>query len=290
MGNLLFNRAAMVTVGEAKTGGIQFGSVPRKVADNDIYVQGLRVTFDIEKTSSGTANTSKISIYNASADSRAQVEREGLKVFLEAGYSAFAGEAPTIELLFVGDVKKSYSKRIGPDIITTFEAGDSETLIQEATINKSYAPGSTVLQVVKDLASELKAVINIEALTGLPFGIFQHGFTASGSVKKTMDELTSRMGFSWSIQDGELKILKHGVPTAEVAIVLTSDTGLLGEPSTNDDGMIEVLSLLRPSARPGRILALSSSKLTGSFKILKVIHEGDSHEGNWHSKIEAEPF
>jgi len=295
MGNLLFNRAAVVTVETDVGSGIEFGSVPESTAEHSFYRQGLRVVFDVVKSSEANANTARIQVYNASSESRAKVEREGQRILLRAGYSVYPGMAPTIENLFSGTVASVNTVRNGPDIITTFEAGDAEKDIQQAKINKSYAPRSLALQIINDLASSIGVRLDAESLASIPTTIFQHGFTATGSSKKILSELVARMGLEWSIQDGELKVLKPGLPSSDLSIVLTSDTGLLsvsnivkegGKPDAKKTG-IEARSLLYPSIRPHRLLTISSQKINGAYKVRKVTHRGDTHEGEWTSTTEA---
>jgi hypothetical protein len=82
-----------------------------------------------------------------------------------------------------------------------------------------------------------------------------------------------------------------------MAVVVTSETGLIGSPGRlksdkqntakeTGDG-VEFQCLLNPKIKPGRLIKLESIGIKGTFKTVKVTHEGDNQGGSWLSKVEA---
>ena len=81
-----------------------------------VKVSGLRIIFDIEKTSGSNPNTGKIQVYNLNETSVGTLKtNENLSAILEVGYG------DNLEQLFIGDIQRSFTQRNGPDFITTME-------------------------------------------------------------------------------------------------------------------------------------------------------------------------
>jgi hypothetical protein len=74
-------------------------------------LEGLRVSFEIEKTSESTSNKAKIMIYNLNEDNRAFFESESLSVILSAGYKGIYGTSPIVQQLFSGDIIRTTTKK-----------------------------------------------------------------------------------------------------------------------------------------------------------------------------------
>lgn len=281
VGELLFIRSARVRVGVPGQEGKDFS--------------GLRVNFSIEKGRLPNPNTSKIQIYNLSKSSRSFVEQKNQVLILEVGYAP-PGAEPVHELIASGDVKKISNEKNGVDWLTTFELGDGEVALQETLINKSFEAGASLTKMIKETAKSFgKAVNNISGITEKTF---KSGVTLSGSAKQIMSELVESGGAEWSIQDDEIMVLGKRETTAEEAILISENTGMIESPVKTDDG-IEVQSLLLPRIRPGRKIMIESAgtffdaqrgtsrPFTGEYSVRKVTHTGDTLEGAWMSSIEA---
>jgi hypothetical protein len=239
----------------------------------------LRVVFDIERTSTSEPNKCKMAIYNLTKDSRALAEKEKMQVILQAGYGG------RNETIFQGDVGRAMSRREGADIITEFEAGDGEAAYNDSTVNKSFAPGVNFQTALNFVSQSFGLPVKVQQ--GVQNETFANGLTLSGSSKDKLDELTSKQGLIWSIQDGAIQILKPGEGTGEEAVLLSSSTGLIGSPKKKDNG-IEVTSLLNPKIKPDRPVLLQSNFVRGVLVPQRVKHRGDSFTGDWFTIIEAE--
>lgn len=119
-----FGRRAQLVIGPKFTGSN--GLVEPPLAK----IFRTRITFDIEKDDGSNPNKAKISIYNLNEDSRNFIEQDKTALILQVGYG------DNLSVLFFGDLAKNgvTNKRVGPDIITTLEAGDSEEIIRSANI------------------------------------------------------------------------------------------------------------------------------------------------------------
>lgn len=254
---------------------------------------GFRVAFKIEKNLESNPNTSTISIYNLNESSRARLEAKDAICSLDVGY----GEE--LEQIFVGNVAKAFTKKVGTDFVTEVECGDGEKAFQEAKVDISFPPGATMQQVLDKVASSFKSVTSggvksIKNFLLTQFKSFGTGLVLSGSSKDILDNLTKTAGLEWSIQDGELQFLEAGKGTLETAFEVSSSTGLIGSPGKikaasvdGPQGGIEFQVLLQPKLRPGRLVKISSAGVSGVYRATKVVHEGDNQGGTWLTKCEA---
>lgn len=128
-----------------------------------------RVKFKIVNDETGDSNKSTISIFNISEESKTFLEQDDLVVFLNAGYPDSIGN------IFFGDLIRFTEKRNGPDIITTLEVGDTETVIKETNIQLGLGAGATNRQVIDAAIKKLNVSKGFQ--TTIPLIKYQNGFS-----------------------------------------------------------------------------------------------------------------
>jgi len=259
----LWQRYAAVTLGNRENG-------------EAVKYDGLRIVFQVEKNSESNANTAKISIYNLGSKGRALAERKKAFVLLEAGY----GER--FEQLFYGDVTRAYISRQGPDWVITAECGDGSVALRSVHIDKSYAPGTDVKNIIQDVVQGFvdQGKVVIGSLLGLKSEKAQSGMALSGAGKSILDDLTRKQGLEWSIQDNTLQILPSDRDIGRQAVLLSPSTGLIGSPIRREveGGQgVEFKALILPQLFPGRLIKIESRQVTGFFKLREVSFAGDTH-------------
>lgn len=248
-------------------------------------VKGLFMQFDVEKTSEKTPNRVRIQITNLNETSRSTLEQKNVIVRLEAGYQNQLDE------LFIGNISRGSSERGGHDWVTSIEAGDGEKAFGAAQVNTTLGPGANTKQVLETLATALgKGIGSIKGV--LDTDIFQNGITLTGDVSQRIDEITDKMGLEWSIQDDKLQVLPPDVPSEEIGIILTPETGLIGSPVRREEAkkggkFLEFNALLRAQIKPGISLRIQSREVDGFFKIRKAQYSGDNRKGPFNVKCEA---
>lgn len=263
--DLLFNRKASFTFG-----------LPGQLGK--IY-SNLRIRFKIIKTSDSKPNKSNVQVFNLTKETRTLAEKKGQVFILSAGYET------TEEVLFSGDVARIITELESSDYVTTFEAGDGEKAFQTARLDKSFQEGVDIKDVFSELITSLGKTV--KDISSIKSSKIINGISLTGLSRTHLDDLTKRFGLEWSIQDGAVQILEKNKSTKESAIVLTVDSGLIGIPKRKEDGSIDIVSLLQPQIKPGRIIRLESKFISGDFVCRKVIHSGDTHGQDWYSQIEA---
>lgn len=269
--DILYNRTAKLKVGVLGQEGKDF--------------TGLRVKFNVVKTSEANANTSKISVFNLNPDSRSFMEQQNLVAVLEVGYEP-PGFDPFTGIIAVGDIKRGKVKneRQTTDWVTSIEMGDGEKALQEIFFNQAFEKGASVSKVIRDVASSFGKPVN--TIVGLEDKTYKSSLNLSGASKDILTTLTSEVGLEWSIQDDEVQILPPEGSTTDEVLLLSPLTGLISSPIKREKG-IEFTGLINPQVRPGRRVFIESRDISGEFRVRKVTFDGDTLEGDWKMMVEA---
>lgn len=257
-------------------------------------IDGLRVKFTVKRTLDPSPNESTIQVFNLSPHRRAELQRKGTKVVLQAGYEDGVGQ------IFSGDARRVENIHEGPNWITKFTLGDGERAFKFARLSETFAPGATVETVVRALAGAMKldpgnAVEATRAAVG-PGGLDQYatGYAFHGRAADGLNEVFRSLGLTWSIQDGRLQVLRRADVAVGETVLVSPSSGLIGSPAfgtpkeKDQEPRLTVKSLLQPSVRCGGRIAVESRAVKGQFKVHTLTHEGDTAGGEWYSVIECE--
>lgn len=271
-----------------------------------LLVENLRVHFEVSKTVESAPNVAVIKIYNLSPINEAKIKNEFDEVLLNAGYEG------ALRLVFRGNIKHVYRYRDKSDYITEIEAGDGDKDFRKAVMNETLAAGTTNAQLVD------RAVGSFKTTGGTAKGVVQindrarlRGKVISGNTRDVLHDVARESGANWSIQDGQLVIVKANSVLPDEAIVITADTGMLGAPEINDKG-IAVKCLLNLQLRVNGAIKLDNNGIKakrqkaqalgkkqedqkepvrldpdGIYKVLKITHKGDTRGQDWVSEIEC---
>lgn len=257
-----------------------------------IEVSRLRIEFVVEKNLGSSPNTCKIKLTNASPATRAELERDGVIVFLDAGYDGVARR------LFGGDVTYAYSQKVGTDWVTEVEVGDGSRAIAEARPRQfSYKGGVTVLKLLRECASSMGLVLpkNVEVDPEMA-NQFATGYVFSGRTRDELTRLLAPYGYSWSVQNGTLQILRDDEVRVDLVRPIKEDAGMIGSPvfgkpeKKGQPPKRSVKNLLYPELNPGGRVNIESRRLNGVHKIERVKHTGDSEgtgDDSWTTEVEV---
>lgn len=301
MAKLFGRRARLLIAVPSGTGLNSFGPSVIEITD-------MRVTFKTKKTLGKEPNTAEVTVYNLSEQTRAELQDKNLRVTLQAGY------ADTLATIFIGDSRDIDSETDGPTWQTAIELGDGERAYKHARTSRSFRGGVKVNDILRRIADDLGLGGSINGAESLRSKQFVSGYVAHGKSAKELDRLLRGFGFEWSIQDGDLQILKPDEPTSESIISLDSSSGLIGSPTLNtpEGGVVtsvdpfkarvtstrvkgkptlKARSLLQPEIKCGRKIDVDSiTGIRGRFKITSVEHSGDTSGGDWYSDFEGTPL
>jgi hypothetical protein len=272
--------------------------------------QKLKIQFEIIKTVDPEPNQAIVKIYNLNQTNEEKIKNEYDEIIINAGYQDAS------RLIFRGNIIRVFRYRDKTDFITEIEAGDGDKDFRNAIMNETLAAGTSTSQLVdravKSFSSTLKGESQVQNKQRL------RGKVISGNTRDILSDIAAENGANWSIQDGQLQIVKTDGVLPDEAIVVNSNTGMLGSPEINDKG-IAVQALLNPQFRVNGVIKLDNNVIRakranratlansterdalkaeknpvrldpdGLYKILKITHKGDTRGtgGDWVTDIEC---
>jgi hypothetical protein len=270
------------------------------------HADGLRVVFTVEKTLLSKPNVGDVTIYNLHPFDERLVLEEFEDLILNVGYLKRypkPGEAAEdlglyeTRVVFSGNIKHAVSYWDTPDRKVDIQAADGDRDYRHAVVNTVLAAGTSnadeVKAALRAMASTRAGHVNVKSKKAL------RGKVVLGPARDVLGRIAADSDAHWSIQDGALQIVPSTGVTPDEAVVVNSETGLIGAPELSDQG-IRVTSLLNPLIAPnGRVLLnnanikIQTNQLMASgpkqkarhlvrmspdgvYKVFKVRHEGDS--------------
>ncbi len=261
-----------------------------------LRIEGLRVTFDVQKDLKTSANQARIGVYNLSAATRGRIRELTDTVTLRAGYVD-----ESLKEVFHGDIVTVSHVREGADIVTRIVANDGGTAIRGSFASVSYAEGASLKRILTDIVTAMG--LPIKYLDSFDDQQFLQGFAFAGRARTALDKVTARAGLEWSIQGGQLKILKRGGtdnPRNIAVPVISPQHGLIGSPERldrlTDDPTAEkkppgwkLKSLLQAAVEPGGKVGFTSAEepTAKAYRVQSIQHKGDTHGDDWTSTIEV---
>ena len=293
MGEILFDRRAALTIAQPATNSFV------RTQPNAIRIENLRMSFKVDKTRVKDPNTCECVVSNLSETTRKQISQRGLKMILEAGYVG------TMRQIFIGDIRNATTKRNGPDWETVIQSGDGERAFAYARVTQAIKGPVDAGKLIGELAGKLGVGKGNSARIAQVFAgkqkKFLNGHVARGSVAKELTKVLDLEGYEWSIQDGELQILKPGEALPSISLEISPDTGLIGSPEWNvpdnrpnskehKSPFVSFKALLSPELKPGGRVKLVSEAIDGNFAIRRVKHSGDTHGSEWYTEAEVTPL
>ncbi len=246
-------------------------------------IAGLDIAFEIEKDLTPEPNPCHIEIFNLSGQNRAILSKyDRVPVVLKAGYR------DQVSVIFQGNMVNCVHIKEGPTWKTALTNGDGAKAIQTARINKTFTKGTPVKAVIKEIAEQLKipygqAMKQLEMITDK----LGRGFSACGNPMDELCRILCQYGYSASVQNNSLQVLKQGQALEKQAINLTANSGLKGTPEIGSDRKLQIQSALMPELLPGQMVHIESAMFNSFVIIQSVRFEGANFGDVWGADIEA---
>jgi hypothetical protein len=268
------------------------------------------MSFSVVKTTKAEPNTCELVLYNLSADKRGKLsgtplvkiasksgpakhQHKGIPVRISAGYE----DADSV--VWQGDLRTVESKKSGPDWATQLGSGDGEEAFQRSRVNLSFGPNTQIATVIQALAKAMGIGVGnlplyLPRILKSPAAgqLGAHGLTISSSAATHLSYIAQSVGLEWSIQDGVLQFTERGLPVLGQVVLVSPSSGMVDEPSIDNEGVLTVKMLMIPNVVPGSVIRVESAdpRGTGNFRIEKATYEGDSFGNPWHITCECKPY
>lgn len=263
-------------------------------AGGELVVEDLRIDFEATRTIGSKQNTGTVTIWNLSVANRGKLGEEFDKVKLEAGYA----EAQ-VGVIFSGSIRSVKTSRQGADTASEIECGDGDEGVNKGAVSRTFPAGTKPREIIDYLRSEMPGVdqgtmVGIDDLPPV-----SRPYTVYGWAARELDTLGRTYGFYWSLQNGQLEVVRHDMAINDVTLIST-ETGMIGTPEVTDKG-IRVQCLLDPAIAPNRVIDVRSNFLDASsgrdkrasdqggglFRVSSVTFTGSNRDTQFYCDIEA---
>jgi hypothetical protein len=276
----------------------------------------LNIGFTVERNLDVEASTAELTFFNLSQDTQNKLSRMGrpLKrdeqgelvrpdvphwtVEIAAGYfdpratGRKPGEFGT-HTIFKGDVRRVQHRREPPVLATDVEADDGGDAAAKF-VTKHFGAGTSVGTVFKWLqeqstlgAGNVTRITQIKSPKGIPNRI-KSGMTIRGYAMEELNDLARSRGALVSSQGGELIVLKPGealpnVPTTKIS----ADTGLIGYPYQDAEGVVVLNHKMLPNVFPGAPLEIESEFVNLTIVVERAVYSGSLFGDDFNIEVEG---
>jgi hypothetical protein len=276
--------------------------------NNALDLSSLHFKFNVKCADVETPNTCVVRAYNVSPTTvDALKSKEFTQLMLQAGYQ----NNVNFGIIFKGDIKRfNTGREKNTDSYVEIMAGDGDLLYNFGLVNTNVGPGSTpqtrLSEIIKNLDAQIDQNANdVIAATG---GILPRGAVMFGLGRVMLRELANSAGARWSIQQGVITFIKNTGYLPGEAVVLNSQSGLIGTPDATDVG-IKARMLLNAKLRIGGLVQINQALINqtlvnkpglknngglyfpaqttddGFYRVLYIEHTGDTRANEWYSDI-----
>jgi hypothetical protein len=268
----------------------------------------LHIKFHVEGMSFDRPKSAVIRVYNLAASTQATIKNEFQAVMLQAGY-----ENGAYGVIFQGTIKRIRTGRESAvDTFLEIMAADGDLAFNQSFVNKTIAAGQPVTAKAQAVISAMQASGGITssdttALQGTG-GVIPRGQVLFGLGVAQLNDVADTTNTSWFIENGVLTFVSNTGFLPGQAVVLNSQTGMVGIPEATING-IEVAALLNPNIKIGTRVQIDNASINqsqingqgfpsftditfvanttndGFYRVLVVSHLGDSRGNEWYTKM-----
>lgn len=262
----------------------------------------LRIKFSVKHSESQTPNTADIRVYNVDPKTTVAIRKEFTRVILQAGYPGNVG------VIFIGNIKQIIAGReSATDTFIDLNCGDGDRAYNFAIVNTTLKAGSTPMDQIKTAASSMSGKgVGLGSTGTLPATSLPRGKSMYGNSRDYLRNVAQSTKNSWSIQNEKITLVPVASYLPGEAVVLTSDTGMIGTPEQTNQG-VNVKCLLNPSIRPNGLIKIDNASIQrlkinlqnpkdpvnvappltadGTYYVLLTSHEGDTRGVSWYTSI-----
>lgn len=282
-----------------------------------IDLSEFRCKFHISQAVIGKPCTAEITVYNVSKETvdklgigTNKIEDSGMKVIIEAGYKDNHG------IIFQGDLWwKSTGRESETETFMKLVAATGDKARQYAVVNVSVAKGATQQTIFKKVCETMKAKGVDVKNASVPFmdTRLPRGKVLFKMATDAMNGIADTNNFDWGYGvDGLVAIPKEPVfNQKETVIVLNADTGLIGRPELDEEGL-DVQALLNPKLEIGTLIQIDNASVQrnsydttisegayqknmavtddflsadGIYRVISREHIGDTRGDEWYTSL-----
>jgi hypothetical protein len=273
----------------------------------------MRIKFHTFAPAVDRPKTAIVRVYNLSASTQNSIKNEFTQLMLQAGYQNGA-----YGLIFNGTIMRIKTGRENAtDTFIELQCADGDLAHNFAFVHKAIAAGASWEQLAQPSIEAMKATgavtqSDTKALAAVGGVLTPRGTVQFGLAPGYLNDIAASTNTSWTIENGVLTFTSNTGYTPGQAVVLNSQTGMVGIPEQTNGG-IEVTALLNPNIKCGTRVQINNSDINqtqinkqgyptysdstlngagiatiandGIYRVLVAEHEGDSRGNDWYTKM-----
>lgn len=251
----------------------------------------ITVKFAIPFSDTSDTNGTTIKVYNLK-DSTIKGIQINTLALLQAGYVNDYGN------IFNGYLKSLSTEWEGVDKVTSFVCVDAPAAYLKGTYKKTYSKGTKASVIIRDIAS----------FAGLKIGdinlpvdfVYRSGKSLKGKPQTLLTGIAKDCKAKFHITKNALYMRAKNAGT-NIGLVISKETGLLDHPEmienevTSDKKQVtrkgyKLKMLLNPRVDTDVIIKLTSKTVSGTFRVEKGEHKGDTSGNEWFTECEVYPI
>ena len=243
----------------------------------------LRIIFDGEKSAvSQGLNKLNIQIYNLEKKKRDRLFKDKednktyFQVILSVGYKNIQKD-----VVFQGDIFQAFTEKKDNDYVTNLICNSGGFDYKNSFTSKTITRQDNVIdQLLNDMPNTLKGRIDEKE------NQIARAKILLGATTELINQETGN-NRNWFIDDEKLYILKDNQIIDDVAVVVNSETGLLGVP-TRANQLVEAITLINPAIRLRGLVQLESKEATnlnGIYGVDTIRFKGDTRGQDWKQTL-----
>ena len=250
----------------------------------------LTIKFRVPFSDDENTNDAEIEVYNLKNTSFAAQT----PAILNAGYKSSSG------VIFTGELREAKTKWQGTDKVTTFLCTDAPADYLQKDFKKNYTKGTPASTIISDIAGF--AGIGIGDLS-LPVDfIYRTGKTVHGKPKTLLTALAKDCKAKMHVTQGRLYMREKNQGTP-MGLNISKETGLIDHPEEISNEVenaqskkkivrtgYKVKMLLNHNVKTDVIINLTSKTASGTFRVEKGEHTGDTSGNEWFTVCEVFPL
>jgi hypothetical protein len=221
---------------------------------------GLRCRFEISQWTMQAPNILKLMVSNIlPATARQFVQKEFAHIQIDAGYQDGHG------IIFQGNITQAIYGRESPtDTLLTVYAGDGDHAHNYATVNTTLPPGSTPQQHLNTAVQAMQPFGVSQGFIGVDLSTptYSRAVTLFGMARDVLSNIAKFKNASVSYQQEQVTMVPKGGSAPGGAIVLNSQTGLIGMPTQTIDGIF-ARCLINPSIKVHSQVQIAQADIQG---------------------------
>lgn len=241
----------------------------------------LHISFSVEKSESETPNTGTVTLWNLNKAQIATLEQKDCEIELMAGYGSKMAKIITGNVTYIS----TYSD--GGDTATDIEFTENRVALRDTYISLSYSGRVSSKIILDSIANSIGVAIAVSKSASFPY--VSNGFSFVGAAQTALNKICRICGLNWSIQNGVLQVFAYNEAISNKAYLMNKDTGLIDVPRkiaiASADGSElhgwEISYLLNGAIGINDCVAVESEALSGVFRVMKVLFNGDNLSGDW---------